>query len=139
NSIALAGFVALAAVPAGCRRAPPPAPAAAATAGPEALLADVVDAWSWAPQKSLDERAAARERALEDIGPFERTRPGDRSSPLVNTNADYWTRLVGIAWNRDVDIDLDGEPVDLDGDGKPDTTVTRHVHAKGGILANPGL
>ena len=66
-------------------------------------------------------------------------RPGDPASPLVNTNADYWTRLVGIAWDRDVDIDFDREPVDLDGDGKPDTTVTRHVHAKGGILANPEL
>ena len=66
-------------------------------------------------------------------------RPGDPASPLVNTNADYWTRLVGIAWDRDVDIDFDREPVDLDGDGKPDTTVTRHIHAKGGILANPEL
>ena len=66
-------------------------------------------------------------------------RPGDPASPLVNTNADYWTRLVGIAWDRDVDLDFDREPVDLDGDGKPDTTVTRHIHAKGGILANPEL
>ncbi len=94
----------------------------------------MVDPWTWAHGG-----ATARARAVEDIGPFERARPGDPSSPLVNTNADYWTRLVGVAWDRDVDIDFDREPVDLDGDGRPDTTVTRHIHAKGGILANPEL
>ena len=61
------------------------------------------------------------------------------TSPLVNTNAHYWTALAGIAWDRDVDIDFDREPVDLDGDGQPDTSVTRHIHAKGGVLANPEL
>ncbi len=115
-----------------------------APAGPEALLAEVVDPDSWARAPApADARARDRQQALEDLGPFERTgertRPGDPASPLINTNADYWTRLVGIAWDRDVDIDFDHEPVDLDGDGKPDTTVTRHIHAKGGILANPGL
>ena len=101
---------------------------------------DVVDPASWARgQAPADARAQDRQQAIEDIGPFERVRPGDPASPLVNTNADYWTRLVGIAWDRDVDIDFDREPVDLDGDGKPDTTVTRHIHAKGGILANPEL
>ncbi len=95
---------------------------------------------SWARGKApVDQRARDRQRAIEDIGPFERARPGDPASALVNTNADYWTRLAGIAWDRDVDIDFDREPVDLDGDGKPDTTVTRHIHAKGGILANPEL
>ncbi|HEY6476949.1 MAG TPA: hypothetical protein VI456_10235, partial [Polyangia bacterium] len=141
NSIALAGFVALTAL-AACRRAPPSlaeASAGATSAGPESLLADVVDPWSWAGKKLRNGRAYARERAIEDIGPFERARPGDPSSPPVNTNADYWTRLVGLAWDRDVDIDFDREPVDLDGDGKPDTTVTRHIHAKGGILAHPEL
>ena len=57
----------------------------------------------------------------------------------MNTNAHYWTALAGIAWDRDVDIDFDREPVDLDGDGRPDTQVTRHIHAKGGVLANPEL
>ena len=144
NSIALAGIVALGAGggPA-CRRAttlpaaaPPIAPA---PAGPEALLADVVDPWSWAPAARADAETEARQRAIEDIGPFERARTGAPASPLVNTNADYWTRLVGLAWDRDVDLDFDREPVDLDGDGRPDTTVTRHIHAKGGILANPEL
>jgi hypothetical protein len=140
NSIALAGFVAVAAFAGGCRRASPPRPpAAAAPSGPEGLLADVVDPWSRVPDDVRHGRAYHRARAIEDIGPFERVRPRDPSSPLVNTNADYWTRLVGIAWDRDVDIDLDREPVDLDGDGKPDTTVTRHVHVKGGILAHPEL
>jgi hypothetical protein len=111
-----------------------------APAGPEALLADVVDPGSWARgQAPADTHARDHQQAIEDIGPFERLRPGDPASPLVNTNADYWTRLVGIAWDRDVDIDFDREPVDLDGDGKPDTTVTRHIHAKGGILGNPEL
>jgi hypothetical protein len=146
NSIALAGFVvAVAAFVTGCRRAslaptaPPDGAAAAAPSGPEALLADVVDPWSRIPEDVRHGRAYLHARAIEDIGPSERARPGDPASPLVNTNADYWTRLVGIAWDRDVDLDFDREPVDLDGDGKPDTTVTRHVHAKGGILANPAL
>ena len=100
----------------------------------------MVDPWTWARgQDPLDAHARARERAIEDLGPFERARPGDPGSPLINTNADYWTRLVGLAWDRDVDLDLQDEPVDLDGDGRPDTTVTRHVHAKGGVLANPEL
>ncbi len=140
NSIAAAGFALFASVFAlapGCRRDPPPPPAASAPQGPEALLADVVDPWSWTRGDSRP--ASALARALEDVGPFERVRPGDPASPLVNTNADYWTRLVGLAWDRDVDLDLDHEPVDLDGDGKPDTAVTRHIHAKGGILANPAL
>src|SRR5881392_3390467 len=91
-----------------CRRAderaptPPPAPADPT----RALLAAVVDPWRW-PRAA---GATDRERALEDIGPYE---PADRTvpgAPLVNTNAHYWTALVGIAWTRDVDIDLDGEP-----------------------------
>jgi hypothetical protein len=101
----------------------------------EALLAGVVDPWSW--PRAKDARSGAR--AIENIGPYERSRAGDAASPLVNTNAHYWTALAGIAWDRDVDIDFDREPVDLDGDGRPDTQVTRHIHAKGGVLANPEL
>jgi hypothetical protein len=147
NSIARAGFVALAAL--GCHKAPrAPAPEGAllaAPSGPEELLTDIADPWSSAgqvheaPRNDREDREEAHQRAIEDIGPFERARPGDPASPFCNTNADYWTRLVGIAWNRDVDIDFEREPVDLDGDGRPDTLVTRHIHAKGGILANPGL
>jgi hypothetical protein len=101
----------------------------------EALLAGVVDPWSW-PRAA---GARSSDRAIENIGPYERARPSDPSSPLVNTNAHYWTALAGIAWDRDVDIDFDREPVDLDGDGRPDTHVTRHIHARGGVLANPEL
>jgi len=121
-----------------CRKATPPSPApprAEAPATAEALLADVVDAWSLPHARGADDD----QRATEDIGPYERLRAGDPASPLVNTNAHYWTALAGIAWSRDVDIDFDHEPVDLDGDGRPDTTVTRHIHVKGGVLANPDL
>ena len=103
----------------------------------EALLAGLVDPWTWPRATEVEDPNAAR--AIENIGPYERSRPGDASSPLVNTNAHYWTALAGIAWTRDVDIDFDREPVDLDGDGRPDTQVTRHIHAKGGVLANPEL
>lgn len=99
------------------------APAAAAD-----LLADVVDPWRW-PRAT---GATDRERAIEDIGPYERV-----GGEPINPNGRYWTTLVGIAWDRDVDIDFDREPVDLDGDNRADTEVTRHVHVKGGILADP--
>ncbi len=99
----------------------------------------MVDPWTWVDGKPEGRSLRTHQQAIEDIGPFERTRPGDPAAPLVNTNADYWTRLAGIAWERDIDIDFDREPVDLDGDGRPDTNVTRHIHAKGGILANPEL
>lgn len=103
--------------------------------GSEALLDDVVDPWTWPRARG----ASDREQAIEDIGPYERAAPGQSDAPLVNTNAHYWTALVGIAWTRDVDIDLDDEPVDLDGDGRPDTRVTRHIHVPGGVLGNPAL
>jgi hypothetical protein len=125
-------------------------PPNAADASPPHRLAGVSDPWRW-PRAA---GATARERAIEDIGPYES--PIEYSSPAdggargaapmaaaaaepVNTNADYWTRLVGIAWDRDVDIVFDNEPVDLDGDGVADTRVSRRVHAKGGVLANPDL
>ena len=98
-------------------------------------LPEVVDPWSW-PRAA---GATAHERAIEDIGPYE---PLDRSDPhslIVNTNGYYWTDLVGIAWRRDVDIDFADEPVDLNGDRVPDARLTRHIHARGGILANPQL
>ncbi|HEY2899730.1 MAG TPA: hypothetical protein VGL59_04070 [Polyangia bacterium] len=46
---------------------------------------------------------------------------------------------MGIAWRRDVDLDFNREPIDLDGDGVADTEITRHIHAPGGVLANPTL
>ena len=99
------------------------------------MLAGVVDPWTW-PRAA---GATDRERAIEDIGPYEPREPDRAGSPLCNTNAHYWTALVGIAWTRDVDLDFDDEPVDLDGDGHPDARLTRHVHAPGGILAHPEL
>jgi hypothetical protein len=125
----------------GCRRArvPPAVTTASRSPRPAASPLDgVVDPWSW-PRAA---GATALQKAIEDIGPYERapdagdTRGG---SEPVNSNADYWTRLVGIAWDRDVDLDFEDEPVDLDGDGRPDTRLSRHVHAKGGVLANPAL
>ncbi len=95
-------------------------------------LENVVNPWRWTTARG----ATDADKAIEDIGPYE---PLPNVAEAVNTNAHYWTTSVGIAWDRDIDIDFDREPVDLDGDGKPDTRVTRHVHAKGGVLANPEL
>jgi hypothetical protein len=119
----------------GCREAPhSKASLDAATRRPVVAdpLEHVVNPWIWTSTRG----ATDADKALEDIGPYEPVlgRPG-----VVNTNAHYWTSIIGIAWDRDVDLDVPGEPVDLDGDGKPDTRVTRHVHAKGGVLANPAL
>ena len=148
NSTALVGILLFASSVGACRKAPTPAPAAVEVqrpTGPEALLARVLDPWSWPTAKN----ATDRERAIEDIGPYEMegadadnpNRDVMTQGPFVprNPNGSYWTLLAGLAWDRDVDIDFDHEPVDLDGDGRPDTTVTRHIHAKGGILANPEL
>ena len=134
--IAFAAVVALGSI-GGCRRRDPrPGPATRADgAAAPGLLAGVVDPWTW-PRAA---GATDRERAIEDIGPHEPLEPDRPGSPLCNTNAHYWTALVGIAWTRDVDLDFDDEPVDLDGDGHPDTRLTRHVHAPGGILAHPEL
>ncbi|HEX3696785.1 MAG TPA: hypothetical protein VH374_15500 [Polyangia bacterium] len=116
-------------------------------------LTRVVDPWRWPRARDTGDR----EKALENIGSYEKSsvastidHPGANETTVVdagneaatvtiNTNADYWTRLVGIAWRRDVDIDFDREPIDLDGDGVPDTEITRHIHAPGGVLANPVL
>ena len=130
NSLAA---ILLAMMAAGCRKSQPPRPVAEPAA--DSVLADVVDPWTW-PRAA---GASDRERAIEDIGPYERATPGDASSPLVNTNGRYWTALAGIAWDRDVDIAIDGEPIDLDGDGRADTKVTRRIRAPGGVLANPEL
>ena len=88
--------------------------AGGASSGPVSVgpLAGVIDPWSW-PRAA---GATAREMAIEDIGPYEPRDPRHPAGALVNTNAYYWTRLVGLAWDRDVDLDFDGEPVDLDGD-----------------------
>src|SRR6185369_1694121 len=142
---ALAGVVCasalIAAAAAGCRRADrnrDRAAAAADAAGRAAAgrpLDGVVDPWSW-PRAA---GASAREQAIEDIGPYEEAAGAGGPTTAVNTDADYWTRLVGIAWDRDVDIVFDDEPVDLDGDGRPDMRLSRRVHAPGGVLGNPEL
>jgi hypothetical protein len=113
----------------------PAAPASAPDAGAPDPLAGIVDPWAWPRAQG----ASGHERAIEDLGPWEPIDPRDPTSPPVSVNGDHWTRLVGLAWDRDVVIDLDHEPVDLDGDGKPDTSVTRRIVARGGILANPAL
>ncbi len=139
NSTALVAVLLFACTSTGCRKAassPRRPPDQDLVHFPHTLLANVVDPWSWPRAKAADDRA----RTIEDIGPYEKeAHPDGAAAPLRNTNAHYWTRLADLAWTRDVDIDFDHERVDLDGDGKPDTTVTRHIHAKGGILANPQL
>ena len=125
----------------GCHRHDAAVPAAVADGGQGArtaaakLLESVIDPWRW-PRAA---GATARERALEDIGPYEIPPGGHGDADAINSNADYWTRLVGIAWDSDVDIVFNDEPVDLDGDGVADARVTRRVHARGGVLANPEL
>jgi hypothetical protein len=114
------------------RRAPAPPVADAGAPDP---LAGVIDPWSWPRAQG----ATARQRAIEDLGPWEPIDPRDPRSPPVNVNGHHWTKLAGLAWDRDVVIDLDREPVDLDGDGAPDTHVTRKIVARGGILGNPAL
>jgi hypothetical protein len=134
--------IALAAAVAACQRTAsiaPPSPEAGrpdvARAAHDGLPAGVVDPWAW-PRAA---GATDRDRALEDIGPYEPLEPERAGSPLCSPNAHYWTALVGIAWDRDVVLDFDDEPVDLDGDGRPDMRLTRHVRAPGGVLANPEL
>jgi hypothetical protein len=114
-----------------------PASADAHASAPDPL-AGVVDPWTWPRAQG----ASAGERAIEDLGPYEPIDPdypSSPSSPAVSVNGDHWTRLVGLAWDRDVVIALDREPVDLDGDGLADVRVSRRVEARGGILANPTL
>ena len=128
----MAAIVAFAA----CTQAPSPGAAVIEHAAPDpADLPGVVDPWSW-PRAA---GASAHEKAVEDIGPYEPSDRNDPRSPVINTNGHYWTDLVGIAWHRDVDLDFEDEPVDLNGDLVPDARLTRHVHARGGILANPQL
>ena len=83
--------------------------------------------------------ASVRQQAVESIGTYEWqdfTAPGSR---MVNTNGDYWTHLVDLAWRRDVEIHLDNVPVDLDQDGTVDTHITRDISLRGGILGNPEI
>jgi hypothetical protein len=118
---------------AACHRRPAELPAS--DAGAPDPLAGVVDPWSWPRAQS----ATTLERAVEDLGPWEPLDPADPRSPAGSANGHHWTKLVGLAWDRDVVIDLDRVPVDLDGDGTPDVHVTRRIEARGGILGNPEL
>lgn len=149
NVVALGLGLAASSLLGGCRKGGPstegsaagpvPAPAPVATpAAGAALLRNVVDPWSWPRARG----ATDRERAIEDIGPYERQHTQaatEGAGNVLNTNAHYWSDLVGLAWTRDVHIDFDDEPVDLDGDGVSDVRLTRHIHAPGGVLANPAL
>lgn len=141
NSIALVGIL-LFSTGAGCRKAasaPGRPPELAPPTQAKDPLDGVFNPWDSPRAKGASDRA----QAIEDIGPDEEQGYGSRVKDVAmdprNTNASYWSGLADVAWTRDVDIDFDREPVDLDGDGRPDTTVTRHIHAKGGILANPDL
>jgi hypothetical protein len=81
--------------------------------------------------------ASVRQQAVESIGTYEWqdfTAPGSR---LVNTNGDYWTHLADLAWRRDIEIHLDGVPLDLDQDGRVDTRVTRHLSLRAESSATP--
>ena len=113
-------------------RAEPPAPAPDATLMPGVVAPHLLPAAA---------HASGRQQAIESIGTYEWqdfTDPtSSQGSRLVNTNGDYWTHLADLAWRRDIEIHLDGVPLDLDQDGTVDTHVTRHISLKGGILGNP--
>ena len=68
---------------------PTPALAAATRGGApfsfEAPLAGVVDPWTWPRARGATER----ERAIEDIGPYEPSERGEPSAPTVNSNAHH--------------------------------------------------
>ncbi len=78
-----------------------------------------------------------REAFAEDLGPRFGIDWTDPASPERSGNAHHWTRLVGVPFTRDVHIDLRGVALDLDGDGRTDTTVTRKIDLAGGMFANP--
>ena len=69
NSTALRRDPAVRMMRGACRKVPPPpAPAPARAGEADKVLADVVDPWTW-PRAA---GASDRERAIEDIGPYER-------------------------------------------------------------------
>ncbi|MGE0479867.1 MAG: hypothetical protein AB7Q17_05280 [Phycisphaerae bacterium] len=84
--------------------------------------------------------AAARADSAADeawsndfLGPSVRLRDGRETLGAVR----YWNDLVGVAFTRDVRVEIPPTPLDLDADGKPDTTYSQHVELIGGLLANP--
>lgn len=73
--------------------------------------------------------------ALNDfLGPYVTTRDGRH----VNASAEYWTGVVGVPFDRDIDLRVPPTPLDLDLDRKIDTVFSADWHLKGGLLANPG-
>ncbi|MCB9855829.1 MAG: hypothetical protein H6818_09085 [Phycisphaerales bacterium] len=72
--------------------------------------------------------------ALNDfLGPMETSADGHR----VNASAEYWTGIVGVAFDRDIDLQVPPTPLDLDLDRRPDTTYSADWRLKGGLLAHP--
>src|SRR6266700_1414256 len=77
-----------------------PGTSAVGASAARTLTAEVIDPWRW-PRAA---GATPLEQAIEDIAPYEPASTGAGGAAgaalPVNTNADYWTRLVGIAWDR---------------------------------------
>lgn len=67
------------------------------------------------------------------LGPEVTTTDGRR----VNASAEYWTGIVGVAFDRDIDLNIPETPIDLNLDRHPDLIFADRWQLKGGVLANP--
>lgn len=69
---------------------------------------------------------------LDFCGPTE----SDPDGHIGLAAARYWTDVVGVAFARDIAIDIPATPLDLNLDGHPDVSFSRHCDLPGGLLAN---
>lgn len=66
------------------------------------------------------------------LGPTVRLPDGRETLAAVR----YWNDVVGVAFTRDVRVEIPATPLDLDADGKPDVTFSQQIDLRGGLLAN---
>lgn len=70
---------------------------------------------------------------LDFLGPEVTTADGRR----VSASAEYWTGIVGVPFDRDIELEIPPTPIDLNLDRVPDLTFSDRWTLKGGLLANP--
>lgn len=73
--------------------------------------------------------------ANDFLGPAVTLVDGRQSPGAVH----YWNDIVGVAFTRDTTIEIPPTPLDLNLDGRPDTTFGGRWELPGGILANADL